>query len=293
MHQPEPHTIAPTQAQELAELYLDLLERALTHTLYTPIDVDVQGRRSMRRLKNLLRRRGIVAIFGSPTDAAKRNEGRDWPLFAQTMMGCRRLSQLRSCVEQVLAEAVPGDLIEAGVWRGGAGILMCGVLRARDAGERRVVLADSFDGLPTPEISGHPADAGAEWHKWSELAVSRSEVEANFRRYGLLDGRVQFLEGWFSETLPTIADRRWALIRLDGDMYGSTLDSLTYLYPRLSTGGYVIVDDYYALASCRQAVDEYRAEHGISEPIQRIDWTGAYWQRATLAQALEPSAQAQ
>jgi O-methyltransferase len=287
---PHPYTppIPPGQPDDLASLYLDLLERALTHTLYEPIDVDVQGRRSMRRLKNLLRRRGVVAMFGSPADVANRDEGRDWPVFAHTMMGRRRLSHLRSCVEQVLADGVPGDLIEAGVWRGGAGILMRGVLRARAVTDRGVWLADSFAGLPPPEISVHPADAGADWHEWSQLTVTRSEVEANFQRYGLLDDRVHILEGWFSETLPTVADRRWAVIRLDGDMYGSTLDSLTNLYPGLSTGGYVIVDDYHALAACRQAVDDYRAEHGILEPIQRIDWTGAYWRNEQKADASAP-----
>jgi O-methyltransferase len=277
MHDPYIPATPPQRSNDLASLYLDLLERALTHTLYEPIDVDHQGRRSMRRLKNLLWRRGVIAMFGSPDDVTNRNEGRDWPVFAHTMMGRRRLSHLRTCVEQVLADGVPGDLIEAGVWRGGAGILMRGVLRARDITDRGVWVADSFAGLPPPETSVHPADAGADWHEWSQLVVTRSEVEANYRRYGLLDDRVHILEGWFSETLPTVADRRWAVIRLDGDMYGSTLDSLTSLYPGLSTGGYVIVDDYYALAPCRQAVDDYRAEHGVAEPIRRIDWTGAYW----------------
>jgi O-methyltransferase len=271
--------MSPEETDDLSTLYIDLLERALTHTLYEPIDVDVQGRRSMRRLKNLLGRRGIIAMFGSPADAANRDEGRDWPVFAQTMMGCRRMSNLRSCVERVLAEDVPGDLIEAGAWRGGAGILMRGILRARGITDRDVWVADSFAGLPAPDADSHPADAGADWHEWSRLVVTRSEVEANYRRYGLLDDRVRFLEGWFSETLPTVADRTWSVIRMDGDMYGSTMDTLTNLYSGLSAGGFIIVDDYFALAPCRKAVEDYRAQNGIVEPIQRIDWTGAYWRR--------------
>jgi O-methyltransferase len=267
------------QRDDLAGHYLDLLERALTHTLYDPIDVDLQGRPSMRRLKNMLRRRGIIAIFGSSADWANRREGRDWPVFAQTMIGCRRLAHLRSCIEQVLADGIGGDLIEAGVWRGGAGILMRGVLHARGVTDRDVWLADSFAGLPPPNVRMHEADSGSDWHEWSQLIVTRSEVEENFQRYGLLDDRVHILEGWFSETLPSVADRSWSVIRLDGDMYGSTVDSLTNLYPGLSAGGFVIVDDYYALAPCRQAVDDYRTEHDIREPIQRIDWTGAYWRR--------------
>jgi O-methyltransferase len=62
-------------------------------------------------------------------------------------------------------------------------------------------------------------------------------------------------------------------------MYGSTIDAISALYPGLSSGGYVVIDDYFALSPCRQAVDDYRAEHGIVEPIERIDWTGAYWRK--------------
>jgi O-methyltransferase len=268
------------QANDLTTQYLDLLERALTHTLYEPVDVDIQGRRSVRRIKNVLRRRGIIVIFGSSAAPANREEGRDWPVFAQTMIGRRRLSHLRSCVEQVLSEGVPGDLIEAGVWRGGASILMQGVLRARGATDRELWVADSFAGLPPPDAASHPADAGADWHKWWQLVVTRAEVEANFARYGLLSDNVHFLEGWFADSLPTVGKRSWSLIRLDADMYGSTMDALSSLYPRLAPGGFVIVDDYFALPPCRAAVDDYRAQRRIEEPIERIDWNSAYWRRA-------------
>jgi O-methyltransferase len=279
MRAPVPAMMPPKRSDELPELYLDLLERALAHTLYEPVDVGIPERRYTRGLKNLLRRCGITVMYVSPAAAAKREEGRDWPLFAHTMIGLRRLSHLRSCVDQVLSDAVPGDLIEAGVWRGGAGILMRGVLRARGVTDRDVWVADSFAGLPPPDASSHPADAGSIWHEWRELAVTRSEVEANYRSYALLDKHVRFLEGWFSDTLPAVADHQWALIRVDADMHGSTMDALNSLYPGLSVGGFAIIDDYFDIAACRSAVDEYRAQHGIVEPIQRIDWAGAYWRR--------------
>src|SRR4029077_2364831 len=116
-----------------------------------------------------------------------------------------------------------------------------------------------------------------DWHKWPQLAIARTEVEANYSRYGLLDEHVRFLEGWFSETLPRVANCNWSLIRLDGDMYGSTMDGLKNLYPGLSVGGFMILDDYFDAGPCRAAVDEYRAQNGILEPIERIDWIGAYW----------------
>jgi O-methyltransferase len=127
----------------------------------------------------------------------------------------------------------------------------------------------------------YPKDAGDPHHTFSNLAVSVDEVRANFERYGLMDARVRFLPGWFRDTLPTAPIERIAVLRLDGDMYGSTMVALESLYPRLSPGGYVIVDDYGAVAGCREAVEDYRRDHGIGEPIHAIDWTGVYWRRVS------------
>src|SRR5262249_44290186 len=97
--------------------------------------------------------------------------------------------------------------------------------------------------------------------------------------YGLLDDRVRFLEGWFKDTLPGVRDHPWSVIRLDGDMYESTMEALENLYPGLSPGGYLIVDDY-SFEPCRRAVETYRRAHGITDPIEEIAWLGAYWRRA-------------
>jgi predicted O-methyltransferase YrrM len=112
------------------------------------------------------------------------------------------------------------------------------------------------------------------------LAVSIDEVKSNFEKYGLLDEQVNFLPGWFRDTLPNAPFKQLALIRLDGDMYESTMDALTALYPKLSSGGYLIVDDY-ALSGCKQAIHDYRSANNISEEIRRIEGYGAvYWQRS-------------
>ena len=110
--------------------------------------------------------------------------------------------------------------------------------------------------------------------------MSLDQVKANFARYDLLDDRVQFLKGWFKDTLPHAPISRLAVMRLDGDLYESTMDALTALYPKLSPGGYVIIDDYGAINACRQAVHDFRNTHGIEDPIQEVDWTGAYWRRS-------------
>ena len=102
-------------------------------------------------------------------------------------------------------------------------------------------------------------------------------VKDNVRRFGAIE-RCSFRKGWFKDTLPTVADRTWAVVRLDGDLYESTMDSLTNLYPGLAVGGYVIIDDYI-WDNCRAAVDDFRREHGITEKVEMIDWTGAFWRR--------------
>ncbi len=97
-------------------------------------------------------------------------------------------------------------------------------------------------------------------------------------RYGLLDAQVRFLEGWFRDTLPNAPIEQLAILRLDGDMYQSTMEALQPLYPKLSRRGYIIIDDY-TLPGCRAAVDDYRRERGISEEIIQIDGSGVYWQK--------------
>jgi Macrocin-O-methyltransferase (TylF) len=110
--------------------------------------------------------------------------------------------------------------------------------------------------------------------------VGSDEVRRYFSRFGL-DHGVEMVEGFFDETLPALGDRRWSIVRLDGDTYEATWLGLESLYPGLSVGGYLIVDDYGLIEECRQAVEDYRRKHGIDEPIERIDPSGVRWQRRT------------
>lgn len=273
-------------APDTRELYLDAVERALTHSLYGVLDFRMDPGPGFKNqliamLLRILRSRGIEPIRMLPGDGElRREEGQDRPVFAQTMIGRKRLANVRACAETVITENVPGDLIEAGVWRGGAGIMVSAILKAYGVTDRRVWLADSFEGLPAPEPGKYKADAGAKWHEDSTYAVSLDEVRDNFRRYGLLDEQVQFLQGWFEATLTTVSDQTWALIRLDADMYGSTIEALSALYPNLSQGGFLIVDDYGVLEPARRAVNDYRAANDIREPMETIDRAGVYWRRA-------------
>src|SRR5205814_6734396 len=151
-----------------------------------------------------------------------------------TMVGHRRLENIQMCVEDVLRNQVPGDLIETGVWRGGASIFMRAVLKAYGVTDRKVWLADSFEGLPVPKDEND----GQDLSQVDYLKVSVEQVQANFARFGLLDDQVKFLKGWFSDTLPNRPVERLAILRLDGDLYSSTMDALRALYDRVSRGGY-------------------------------------------------------
>ena len=155
---------------------------------------------------------------------------------------------------------------------------MRGVLKAYGVTDRTVWAADSFVGLPAADLERFPEDQG--WDKLDlPLAVSLEAVQANFARYQLLDEQVHFLPGWFKDTLPAAPITQLSVLRLDGDLYESTIDALTHLYPKLAPGGFAIVDDYN-LPSCRQAVDDYRAAHAISDAIQAIDGWGVFWRRS-------------
>jgi O-methyltransferase len=252
----------------------------------------VNGLPGSRLLTRVLARRGFRVIAddfgrdgfvwnGQQLARIEREFGLDWPARAETMVGRRRLGHVGRCVADVLERDVPGDLLEAGVWRGGTTILMRGVLAAHGDTGRQVWVADSFAGLPKPDAAAFPADAGLDYSDHEQLSVGVQTVRENFARYGLLDDRVRFLVGWFKDTLPSAPVERLAVLRLDGDLYESTMDALQALYPKLSVGGYLIVDDYGALEACRRAVDDYRAAHGIDEPMHPVDWTGVYWRRET------------
>jgi len=261
----------------LRRRYLDLMKGALTHTLYRPMDVVFENAGYVIEEDEM--REAVEAEFSKPHFdwADVRADGRDWPRFAQTMVGLRRLQNVEECVSRVIEEGIPGDLIETGVWRGGVVIFMRAVLEAYGDTSRTVFAADSFRGLPPPDTA-YPADATSRLHTAPALSISRADVEQNFALYGLLDERVKFLEGWFADTLPSLARHTWAVIRLDGDMYQSTIEALTNLYPNVSPGGFVIIDDY-GYGPCRQAVTDYRNANGIDERIESIDWLGAFWRR--------------
>lgn len=267
------------------ELYLELLKRVLTrygfsdeewrelHLTRPPLSL-------LQPVLASLRKRGIVIGRALKYDRRHRACGLDWPVHAETMVGLRRLENLHDCLRIIIRDDVPGDVVETGVWRGGASIFMKGVLTVY-GDSRDIWLADSFEGLPPPDEVNYPSDKGWRFDKaaWY-LAVSEDEVRNNFKRYGLLDKHVKFIKGWFRDTLETLPVQRISLLRLDGDLYESTIQALEPLYPKVSVGGFCVIDDYGAVDGCEQAVNDYRAQHGISDPIIDIDGSGVYWRKS-------------
>lgn len=274
---------------DTAMRYIELLKKSLLNELHLGAEVAyfhardcLEGKASFDERVALDPERVVPDLFGAAVQA--RHDGRHLGQsirnigFAHTMIGRQRLDQLDVCVRSVIDDGIPGDLMECGVWRGGAAILMRGVLMARGIGDRRVWVADSFEGLPKPLLD---QDAGLELGKESypQLAVSREQVMRNFKRYDLLDGQVHFLEGWFHDTLPCAPIDHLAVLRLDGDLYASTMDCLEALYAKVSPGGYVVIDDYGCLKCCADAVHDFRTANGIDEPMMAIDWTGVVWRK--------------
>jgi len=268
--------------------YLQFMKQCLTRSLYPDQYRPVQRPSSKKHpiawmlypaLAALLKRKDLELCHHQEFDPALRMEGKDWPAEADTMIGVKRMDNLHTCIEAVIRDRVPGDFIETGVWRGGACIFMRAALAAYGDTERTIWVADSFEGLPKPDGRYKQDDGDLHWTLSDRLAISLDDVKANFARYGLLDDRVRFLKGWFKDTLPQAPIERLAIMRLDGDMYSSTMDALISLYPKLSKGGFAIIDDYGAVEACRKAVTDFRDSNQIADPIHIIDWTGAYWRK--------------
>jgi Macrocin-O-methyltransferase (TylF) len=200
-----------------------------------------------------------------------------------TLCGEAAIETMLALQEQVLVEKIPGDFIEAGVWRGGMPLLMRAYLNEKSVSDRKVWLADSFCGLPQDRSQmqdWRDRLASRLLKQVGQLAVTQQQVEQSFRYFGLLDDQVVFLKGWFNETLAKISStQKFALLRLDGDYYESTKDSLNHLYPKLSEGGFVIIDDYNLPFGCKRAVDEYRNENKIDNPLIPINSQSVYWRK--------------
>ncbi len=274
------------------DLYLDLMRECLTRTLFQDEEVRETRPRglagkvweSARRAAGHPELRLVKPVPATPAARLARVNGKGHfsPNY-ETSLSHARLRNIQECVATVAADGIPGDLIEAGVQRGGAAIFTRAAMLAYGAEERTMWLADTFTGMPVPDARQYPADAGYEQLTGDDPnAIGVEGVKAGFRRYGLLDEHVRFLPGMFADTLPGAPIGELAVVRLDADLYGSTSDAISALYPKLSVGGFLIADDYNSemwSKACGQAIRDYRDAHGISEPMLDADENTVYWRR--------------
>ncbi len=212
--------------------------------------------------------------------------GMDWPLHGLTMIGLNRLDDLQACVEAVCRDGVQGDLIEAGTWRGGASILMRATLDSLGETESHGVRRGLVPGLPDRRRDRRP-------QRRPTSSPSRpTRCASSFARFGLDAGRRSSSRGSSNRRCPRSATGGGPIARLDGDTYAATRAALDALYPQLAVGGYLIVDDFGVMErhECRRAVEEFRAQHGIAEPFEEVDWTCVRWRRESAAPIEVPAA---
>lgn len=274
--------------EDVKALYIDLLKKTLTDLLneganyYAPFSPNSKNpikRMVLNKIINTFEKKKINVVQQQSFKFEERYVGIGWPANGYTMTGMKRLNNVEFCINEILKNNVPGDFIETGVWKGGTCIFMRALLKINQITDRKVWVADSFQGLPKPDTEKYPEDEGDDLWSIEQLRVSLEQVKDNFKKFNMLDDQVVFLKGWFKDTLPTAPINKLALIRLDGDMYESTMDGLKNLYHKLSPGGFIIIDDYGAIEACKKAVHDFRDANNITETIKQIDWTGYYWQK--------------
>jgi len=230
---------------------------------------------------------GGAVISKAQHDPFKRERGRDWPQHAETMIGERRLADLQDNLLTVMKHEIPGDYVECGIWRGGTVILAAKLFELYNQEERIAWGFDSFEGLP--KGGRYTQDLKDKHHTWNDVfSVGIEEVKNNFERYHVQPWHWALVKGWFADTCPTWAkvqgdERQISVLRIDGDMYEGTYDSLSNLYDKVAPGGFIIVDDYGDVTACREAVQDYllsiKAKRSVTLAMHEIDHTAVRWRK--------------
>uniref|UniRef100_A0A7R9WMA8 Macrocin O-methyltransferase n=2 Tax=Craspedostauros australis TaxID=1486917 RepID=A0A7R9WMA8_9STRA len=252
--------------------YLEMLKSTVSATAY--------GASEMSVIPALGKRRSRV----KPYNEKRRQQGNDWTYLGYTMTGTARLNNVRDLLMDVFKNNIPGDYIETGVWRGGSSIFARGVIEVFGQGHRHSYVCDSFQGLPPGDKNIHKGDTG--WDNTPYLEVSKEHVMGFFREVNLLnEEKVHFVKGFFKDSMPGLSKQvgKFAVMRLDGDMYESTVDVLYTMYDKLSIGGYLIIDDWWATKNvpfpAKDACEDFFLVHGINPEIIPVDNMSIYWKK--------------
>ncbi|GCE16696.1 TylF/MycF/NovP-related O-methyltransferase [Dictyobacter kobayashii] len=209
-------------------------------------------------------------------------------VYQYTLTTPERIFALIRAVEYVVTHDIPGDMVECGVWKGGSMMAIAYTLLRLGCTDRHLYLFDTFEGMPDPKTyaskydltySGETASKVQEGRKsanpddvWHYAPLN--EVQALLSSVGYDTKKIHFIKGKVEETLPQQAPNKISILRLDTDWYSSTLHELVHLFPLLSQGGVLLLDDYGHWQGAKKATDEYFQEHHIPMLLNRIDYTG-------------------
>lgn len=271
--------------------YLSLLDRSVRGELSSGYNEEISGRdieKCQMVIDRIQREHPFVltkyphlksaTTFAKIINYTKKNSEK---LTYVSQLGTKNLMD---CAKKSINNRIEGDFVEAGVLNGGCGILLAGVINELKS-DKKVYLADSFEGLPEP--SKHDSDFDNYiWYPYANhfdehilnCKCDMETVEANFKKYNLLQVNVHFIKGWFNESLINSPIKQISVLRIDADWYDSTKCVLDTLGPKVSSGGYIIIDDYN-LEGCKKAVDEYLAKQPKSYSVEYADKESGiiYW----------------
>ena len=248
--------------------YLEFLKRILIGSVSVSIQSEFWNAKKWPKMSF------VKYIVKQPVSYAFEHGGPTWATNSHTMICLTGLNQINESLDYINLNNIEGDLLEAGVWRGGACIFMKMYCKLYNL-KKKIYVCDSFQGIPAVDAAKYPQDAGME--DWSGIAaVSQKDVVNTFKHYDIqLDDSVVFVPGWFCDSLPNLQVDKLSLLRLDGDLYSSTMDVLKPLYPKVVENGVIIIDDY-SWTNCAHAVNDYLTINSIEADIKN-DEEPAYW----------------
>jgi len=246
-----------SKRDNLKHQYLHLVEMAVTGSLFDEAGSCVMGSAPT----------GCSKTYEYKAD--ERKGGNDWPVVGHTMVGHTRIENVKTLLSDVIANNIPGDFVELGVWRGGVCIFARCLLNALRQTDRKVHLFDAFGDIP-----GYGPST-------PYLSVSQAQVEHNLEKYHAKEGSV-FHKGLFKDSVKPFASEfkgNISVLRVDGNFYDSYQDAMYYLYDKVPVGGYVIFDDVMSHPAVTRFWNDFKKEQQLPEELTQIDFHSAYFKK--------------
>ena len=198
-----------------------------------------------------------------------------------TLTSMERCYSLYKAIQYITKGDILGDIVECGVWRGGSAMLAALTLIKSQQTHRKIYLYDTYEGMPEPtdkDIDIHGVPYRLLWKKEKEfLSVSLDEVKKNIFSTGYPKENIIFVKGMVQDTIPNTVPKQIALLRLDTDLYESTYHELFHLYPKTTSQGVIIIDDYGHFQGSQEATEKYLSQNPQKVLLHRIDYSCRVW----------------